>query len=97
MSGFQTSLHFVFKSFNTERIQLIGHLIVQMLNVVSHYTFYYHVDMESPLSEQLKEKSSLVTGHDISLSFTGQQQRYQSRLNIKLGILCVTSLVKFLV
>ena len=67
-----------------------------MLNVVSDYTFYYHVDMESPLSEQLKEKSSLKTDHDISLSSTGQQQRYQSRLNIKLETLCVTLLVKFL-
>ena len=61
-----------------------------MLNVVSDYTFYYYVDMESPLSEQLKEKSSLKTGHDISLLSTGQQQRYQSRLNIKLETLCVT-------
>ena len=96
MSAFQTSLHFVFKSFKTERIQLIGHLIVLMLNVVSDCTFYYHVDMESPLSEQLKEKSSLKTDHDIFLSSTGQQQRYQSKLNIKLETLCVTLLVKFL-
>ena len=77
-------------------IQLIGHLTVQLLNVIWDDTFYYYVDLESPLSEQLKERSTLVTSRDI-LSSTYQQQRYLGRLNIKLDTLYVTSLVKFFV
>ena len=60
-------------------IHLIGHPIVQMLNVVWDYTFYYYVNSISSLSEQLEH---VEPKYLLPVQETGSQDQIRLNLNL---------------